>query len=62
MKKKIRPHKGGRTVRITIYATPETKEKFMEINESAGDIFEWAVNALKRKKVNQGKAAIPPKE
>lgn len=39
----ITAHKGGRTERISVRATKETRSEFLKLGISAGDLFEQAV-------------------
>lgn len=63
-RKKITPHKGGRTERIFVRATPETKQALEEIvettNKSAADLVEEWVKQTQEEAAEagqQGKAA-----
>ena len=47
-KRKITPHKGGRTVKVSSDVTPETKERIVRLKAhgvSLGDLIEWAAKS-----------------
>lgn len=44
-KRVITPHKGGRTERVEVRMTPETKRLLKKLNLSAADLLEEAIKA-----------------
>lgn len=56
-KREIKSHKGGRTERIYIRATPEIKKKVGELAEQRGcsvaDLFEWWVEKESEKSLTE---------